>query len=82
MIRFVICVDVEEDNPTRAYGVMYEAMKKSELEWESTDEWFDSDGELGDPDSLQRSRMSYFGSTGGPPYDAATATGMYDLDDG
>jgi len=83
MIRFVICVDIEEDDTTKAYGEMYEAMRKSGLDWESTDEWFPpEEGEPGDPDELQAARMAYFGPEGPPPYDAATATGMYDRDDG
>lgn len=48
--RIVICVDVEAASLKDAYGRVYNAMGKitgpdSNMDWESTDEWFDPDGE-------------------------------------
>jgi hypothetical protein len=68
--RLVICVDVEADTLTEAYGDVYRGMTKSALDWESSDEWFDVDGYHGDPDVLQTARMAYLdkvGLDGNPP---------------
>ena len=60
-IRLVICVDIETDDVMEAYRQVRQAMFTSCLDWESSDEWFDSDGELGDPEVLQAARMKAFG---------------------
>lgn len=55
MIRFVICVDVESEDLTTAYGKLFDGMKSSKLNWDSSDEWYDGgeDGYRGDPEVLQ-----------------------------
>ena len=60
--RFVICVDVEADGLKEAYRSLYKHMGllPEDMEWESTDEWYDEDGEQGDPDVLQDVRMTVF----------------------
>jgi len=71
--RIVICVDVEADDLAQAYGKVYRAMMAAceappvgigpeDLAWESSDEAFDSDGGVVDPDDLQAARMAYFES--------------------
>jgi len=58
MIRFVICVDVDEDNLKAAYlKLATELSKIPSIEWESSDEAYDDDGEEIDPDILQDIRM-------------------------
>jgi hypothetical protein len=57
MYRLIICVDVETNSLADAYKQVYEGMTKSGLDWESSDEWYDKDGETGDPDVLQEARM-------------------------
>jgi hypothetical protein len=61
--RIVICVDIEADSLTLAYGKLHDFMGTvpTDVEWESTDEWFDDeDGEPGDPDAMQKARMKFF----------------------
>lgn len=62
--RIVICVDIHADSLELAYGKLYDFMKQpegSDLDWESTDEWFDGDGtEPGDPEVLQMARMKSY----------------------
>ena len=60
MIRLVICIDVETDNPTEAYRTVSQALKTTGLDWESSDEWYDSDGTTGDTETLQTARMAVF----------------------
>ena len=60
MYRFVICVDVEEQELPAAYAKLYDAMKQissPQLEWESTDEAYGEDGQEIDPIVLQNARM-------------------------
>ena len=81
MIRFVICVDVEEDDVAKAYGLLRDGMKQSTLGWESTDEWYKPGGDQGNSGELQQAiNIRLESPSDGPPYDAATATGMYDRD--
>lgn len=58
--RIVVCVDVHAESLDDAYETVYKGMTESELDWESSDEWFDVDGYHGDPDTLQESRMRVF----------------------
>jgi hypothetical protein len=49
MIRIVTCLDFETDDPYEAYTLLREAMKsvyaQFEIDYETTDEWYDADGE-------------------------------------
>lgn len=62
--RIVICVDIHAETLKEAYGKLYDSMKQpegSDLDWESTDEWFDDeDGALGTPEELQEARMAVY----------------------
>jgi len=60
MTRLIICIDLDTDNVEEAYNEVRNAMDKSPLEWESSDEWYDVDGEEGDPEELQHARMRVF----------------------
>lgn len=42
--RIVLFVDIEAESATEAYEKLYVTMMATELAWESTDEWFESDG--------------------------------------
>lgn len=57
MIRFVIMVDVDEDDLDRAYKCLYESMTAAALDWESTDEAYDPDGEPYPEDTLSDVRI-------------------------
>lgn len=68
-IRFVICVDIAEEDLTEAYRKLHEFMDliQNSTEamniwegWESTDEAFGPDGAAIDPDVLQQARMKFF----------------------
>ena len=61
--RLVVCIDVPVDNVYDAYAKLYEGLERldtTDLEWESSDEWYLPDGELGDPDVLQDARLRFF----------------------
>ena len=68
-IRIVICVDIEKDTPEEAYSELYDRMgriaKGDMLEWESTDEWFGSDGEPMDERAVSEARMRVLADKGG-----------------
>jgi len=51
-IRLIACIDFEADSIREAYSQFSQAMKRSELSWESSDEFY-VDGEEGDPADLQ-----------------------------
>jgi hypothetical protein len=64
MYRIIIALDIEASSTEEAYAKAYETMKQVDTEsfqWESTDEWFDEDGELIPPDAVQDIRMKVFG---------------------
>lgn len=45
--RIVTLIDIEASSPAEAYKKLHEFMAKTEgtdLDWESSDEWYDSDG--------------------------------------
>jgi|JI10StandDraft_1071094.scaffolds.fasta_scaffold07697_9 hypothetical protein len=47
--RIVVCVDLPTDDPAEAYRMLNEILVTKETEnigWETTDEWYDSDGPL------------------------------------
>lgn len=64
--RLVICLDVQANDLQNAYKKVYRAMglveaeTEGEIQWESTDEWFDKDGYPGDLENLQETRMNVF----------------------
>jgi hypothetical protein len=62
--RLVVCVDVQAEDPAKAYGETYEGMTLSGLDWESSDEWFGADGNPADPEELQTARMEYLDGKG------------------
>jgi hypothetical protein len=76
--RFIIAVDIDADDLKSAYGKLYHFMgqrgpgvgwDRKDLDWESTDENYDDDGEEIDPDVMQKARMEvfkdpYYGNTG------------------
>lgn len=60
MFRFVICVDVEAKSLEEGYSKLYDSMKRGlseDVEWESTDEVFNSDGVLVHKESIVKARM-------------------------
>lgn len=62
--RLVICVDIPADTLTEAYGKLYHEMgefeKRTGIEWESTDEAFDRDGEQIHPSDMVDARLKFF----------------------
>lgn len=64
--RLVLCLDVDASSLEEAYRKAYETMNEvcsksgGTLEWESTDEAFDSDGEIISPSTLQDARIKVF----------------------
>ena len=61
--RIIIAIDVEAESPEMAYERVSEEMKTVDTEdfqWESTDEWYDDDGNVIDEDEVQRIRMAVF----------------------
>lgn len=57
-IRIVVCLDIDAPTPRDAYALMYEQLRTlhPQIDWESTDEWFDSDGTQLDEDSISAAR--------------------------
>lgn len=70
--RFVICVDVDADSLEMAYSKLTDFMAPTaraasdDINWESSDESYDDDGDPIDPDVMQTARMkvSADGNTG------------------
>ncbi len=66
MTRFIVCIDIDEDDLTEAYAKLWEAMNTAERQhrfwegFESTDEAFGPDGEQIDVDVLHAARNAYF----------------------
>lgn len=66
MIRFVVCIDIDEVDVAKAYSELHKYMdviQKHAPEkwegWESTDEAFDDDDQI-EPDVLQEARDKFF----------------------
>jgi hypothetical protein len=59
--RIVVCIDVYAGSLSEAYGKVYEAMGSlpKGMEWESSDESFDDQGNMNTPEALQDARMKY-----------------------
>jgi len=58
--RIVICIDSDYDDPKEAYKHIYDSFARLNdpaLAWESTDEWYDSDGDPIDEGTAQETRM-------------------------
>ncbi len=60
--RIVVCIDTElDDTLEQAYEHVYRAMDSivsDQLIWESSDEWFDTDGELIPEAIISATRMA------------------------
>jgi len=62
-IRIVIALDVEAESLDEAYLRVYRNMATvdtNNFSWESTDEWFDDNGEQVDEDVVQETRLRVF----------------------
>lgn len=60
-IRIVVCLDIEAATPTEAYKKLYQQMPKlhdAGIDWESTDEWYDEDGEALSPEQITEIRQN------------------------
>ena len=66
--RFVICVDIEAEDLYEAYSTLYDRMaiiwEEKILDWESSDENYDEEGKILDPDDVQKARMAKFAREG------------------
>jgi hypothetical protein len=62
--RFVVCIDIEEDDVAKAYTELYRFMHNQvpahKIGWESTDEVFGEDGELMNQNDIQEAREKGF----------------------
>ena len=60
--RLIIAVDVNADDLADAYARVYRFMGTTPpgMDWESTDEAYDPDGEIIDADLLQTARLAFF----------------------
>jgi hypothetical protein len=64
--RIVVCIDVEASSPEDAYSKVYDMMMKIEPSqaWESSDEWYDEDGELIDELRVSQARLEVLKNKG------------------
>lgn len=65
MTRFVICIDIVNDDVAEAYGELYRLMAKLDKDpvcdgWESTDEAFNSNGDSLTPEEIQKASNKFF----------------------
>jgi len=60
--RLVVCIDIEADSLQEAYGKLWRGMAPTVFEdaWESSDEWYGSDGEPGTEEELSDARSAFF----------------------
>ncbi len=58
MTRFIICVDIDRDDLETAYRDLRVGMHRSNLEWETTDEVYDDNGEPINADELSKVRRN------------------------
>ncbi len=67
--RLVICIDVDAESLTQAYGRVHKGMGDVNFEglegWESTDENFDEDANIIPPEVMQQARDKFFKSNKG-----------------
>lgn len=60
-VRIVCCIDVDTDDPIEAYKQVHHVLNplaSKGIEWETTDEWFDSEGEPIDKDTVMALRST------------------------
>ena len=60
MVRIVICIDTDHADADAAYQQVYKTMADTGLEWESSDEWFDVDGDPIPEEAVQECRERVF----------------------
>lgn len=59
--RLIVCFDIEADDLKEAYAKLEQRLNKSELAWETSDEWYSAAREeAGDPEVLQKAIVAYF----------------------
>jgi hypothetical protein len=63
--RIVICVDIDASSAQDAYETLYDAMAEAERNnddicWESSDEWYDDDGDEIGAEAAQEARLAAF----------------------
>ena len=64
--RIVCAIDIEAESATHAYERLFEELKLPPgFEWESTDEWYDADGNQLSEELVCGARKAVF-STKGP----------------
>jgi hypothetical protein len=59
-VRIIVALDVEAKTPEEAYKKLYAAMPllhSRGIDWESTDEWYDVDGEPLDVETISAARL-------------------------
>lgn len=54
MIRIGVFIDVPGDDPAEAYRLVCTKLAATKLEWESSDEWFDFNGIMLNPEEVQQ----------------------------
>lgn len=54
MIRIGVFIDVPGDDPVEAYRLVFAKLAATKLEWESSDEWFDFNGIMLNPEEVQQ----------------------------
>ena len=59
VIRLIVCVDVEAKTLEEAYARVHQGMTASGLSWESSDEWYDHDGNRGQSKDLDAACIKY-----------------------
>ena len=59
-IRLIVCFDLDQETPDAAYAELERRINGCGVAWETSDEWYDSDGEQGDPDVLQTAIVAHF----------------------
>lgn len=70
-VRIVVSLDMASDDPQQAYDDMYEMLSKVCSEentvidgWESTDEWFDKDGNQLSQEEVDKARTAILDTHG------------------
>jgi len=58
MVRIVVCLDCDTDDPAEAYAIVRRILNRDiGIEWESSDEWYDSEGEAISEKEISRIRL-------------------------
>lgn len=58
MTRFIVCIDYADDDLQEAYSKVSKALDQTGLPWETSDEWYDDNGEQGSPEDLQKAILA------------------------